>query len=126
MKTTLTLALFCALLSSNPAVGQAPPPAPDALDDALLLVGLQRQDLGWVPKGWWPKFPGDIPYKLRAFDSLLEEPLDTVVYTRLLGNTARVHLDPATLDADAGRFTTHLYHAVHILGVNPKLGRFAN
>lgn len=95
---------------------------PDALDDALLLAGLRRDDLGWRPKGWWTKFPGDIPYKLRAFDSLFEKPLDTVTFTRQLGHAARVHLDPATLDKDAGRGTTNLYNAVHILGVNPKYG----
>ncbi len=95
---------------------------PDALDDALSHVGMCRSDLGWRPKGWWPKFPADIPYKLRLFDDLFARPLDAVTYARLLGHAARTHLDPAVLDKDAGRHTTNLYNAVHILGINPKYG----
>ncbi|HNQ23242.1 MAG TPA: hypothetical protein PKK06_09130 [Phycisphaerae bacterium] len=104
--------------------GWAPATAqvPDALDEALALAGLQRQDLGWTPKGWWPRFPADIPYKHRAFDSLFREPLDNIAYARSLAHAAREHLDPATLDADAGRTSTHLYLAAHLLGVNPKFG----
>ncbi|MHC4609322.1 MAG: hypothetical protein ACYS7M_03125, partial [Planctomycetota bacterium] len=94
---------------------------PDALDDALGLVGMRRADLGWEPKGWWPRYPADIPYKLRAFDALLAEPLDTVCYTRALAHTAKVHLDPATLDEELER-GGHLFNAVHGLGVDPKFG----
>ncbi len=94
----------------------------DALDETLGLVGMARLDLGWRPKGWWPKYPADIPYKLRAFDSLFERPLDTITYLRLLGDTARQNLDPATIDAETGRGTTPLYNAVHVLGVNPRFG----
>jgi len=96
--------------------------APDAVDEALALVGMQRADLGWRPKGWWSRFPADVPYKLRAFDSLLAQPLDTVTFTRALAHDARVHLDPATLDKRLERGDTHLYHAVHRLGVNPRFG----
>ncbi len=95
---------------------------PDALDDALALVGLRRADLGWRPKGWWPRFPADIPYKLRAFDSLFNEPLDTVTYARSLARAARDHLDPAVMHDRLARGTTPLYHAVHRLGINPKFG----
>ena len=95
---------------------------PDALDEALALVNMQRQDLGWRPKGWWPQYPADIPYKLRAFDSLLERPLESVTYTRLLGHAARTHLDAEMLDQELGRDCTHLFHAVHALGINPKCG----
>jgi hypothetical protein len=94
----------------------------DALDEALGLVGLRRTDLGWRPKGWWTKFPGDIPYKLRAFDSLFAAPLDTITFMRQLGNAARTHLDPAVQDKYLGRGDTNLYSAVHILGVNLKYG----
>jgi len=107
----------------GPLVGSAAPTGePDALDDALALVGFSREDLGWRPKGWWPKFPADIPYKLRVFDDLFAEPLDAIPYTRLLGHAARVHLDPATLDEDTGRGTTNLYNATHLLGINAKFG----
>ncbi|MBN2561792.1 MAG: hypothetical protein JXQ75_12760 [Phycisphaerae bacterium] len=113
----LTVALFTGMYVCPASAQQA-----DALDEALSLVGMRRADIGWRPKAWWPKFPADIPYKLRAFDSLFARPLDTITYTRLLGHAARTHLDPATVDKDAGRGTTNLYHAVHILGINPKFG----
>ena len=114
--------LLVVTLLVPPLTAPAPADDPDALDEALALVGVEREDLGWRPKGWWPKFPADIPYKLRAFDDLFGQPLDTIPYTRILGHAARVHLDPATIDEDTGRGTTHLYNAVHILGVNPKFG----
>lgn len=94
----------------------------DALDDALALAGLRRADLGWAPKGWWPQFPADIPYKLRAFDSLFNEPLDTIPYARALGQAVKDHLDPGTVNEQRGRGTTSLHHAVHRLGINPKFG----
>ena len=97
-------------------------PGLDALDEALGQVGLRRADLGWRPKGWWPRFPADIPYKLRSFDSLFAEPLDTVVYARSLARSARVHLDPITLNDELPRGIGHLFMAVHDLGVDPKFG----
>ena len=103
---------------ATPLFGQAA----DALDEALALAGLQRTDLGWVPKGWWPQFPADIQYKLRAFDSLFNEPLDTVTYARALAEAAREHLDPGKVNDRGERGTTPLHHAVHRLGVNPKYG----
>ena len=115
-RTPIVALLFAALAA--PAQAQEP----DALDEALALAGLERADLGWRPKGWWPRFPAEIPYKLRFFDALFERPLESVTYTRLLAHAARTHLDPAVLDEDAGRGTTHLYHAAHLLGINPKFG----
>ncbi len=97
--------------------------AGDALDDALALAGLERQDLGWTPKGWWPRFP-DVPYKLRAFDPLFAAPLETVTYTRMLGQTAWDKLDPEKLDAEQGRDSRNLFQAVQRLGVDPKFGGF--
>ena len=60
------LSLVLLLLCSIPGL---PARADDALDEALALAGLERGDLGWTPKGWWPRFP-HVPYKLRAFDAL--------------------------------------------------------
>ena len=94
----------------------------DALDEALALAGMTRADLGWQPKGWWPRFPADVPYKLRAFDTLFAEPLDTVAYARSLGQAAKEHLDSAVLHEKTDRLDGHLYQAVHRLGVNPKFG----
>ena len=94
----------------------------DALDEALASVGLTRADLGWHPKGWWSRFPADIPYKLRAFDALFAEPLDTVAFARAMGHAVKIHLDPAVLDDDPVRGAGHLFQAVHELGTNPRFG----
>lgn len=98
--------------------------SPDALDEALGLVGLRRADLGWTPKGWWPRYPADVPYKLRAFDALFAEPLDTITFARSLGQTAWEKLDPAGRDQDNGRGARPLYEAVQRLGIDPKFGGF--
>jgi len=106
------------------ASGATLTPGQDALDETLALVGMQRTDLGWEPKAWWPRYP-DVPYKLRAFDALFAEPLDCVAYTRTLGDTAWTDLDPAALDKTDGRGgSTHLFFAVQRLGVDPKFGGF--
>jgi hypothetical protein len=96
---------------------------PDALDEALALVGMRRADLGWEPKGWWPRYP-DVPYKLRAFDALFAAPLDGVTYTRALAETASTHLDPAQLGAKEDRGAGQLFQAVQRLGVDPRFGGF--
>jgi hypothetical protein len=97
----------------------------DALDDALALVGMRRADLGWTPKAWWPRFP-NAPYKLRAFDALFAEPLDSITFTRSLAQTAWEQLDPAKLDQNQGRTSpcTNLFQAVQRLGIDPKFGGF--
>ena len=119
MKLARPLAVLLGLCcTATPLFGQTP----DALDEALALAGLQRADLGWTPKGWWPQFPADIRYKLRAFDSLFNEPLDVIAYTRSLAQAAKDHLDPAVVNERRERGTTPLHHAVHRLGINPKFG----
>jgi hypothetical protein len=117
--TGATKAVLGVLLIATAAAQQ-----PDALDEALALVGLRRQDLGWTPKGWWPRFPANIPYKLRAFDSLFAEPLDSVAYARSLARTAWERLDPGELDKPQPRGAGSLYQAVQRLGIDPKFGGF--
>ncbi len=95
----------------------------DALDEALALVGMRRADLGWTPKGWWPRFP-DVPYKLRVFDALFAEPLDSITFTRSLARTAWEGLDPEKLDADPQRGGSSLFRTVQRLGIDPKFGGF--
>lgn len=124
--------LFALIRPPAPAAAQTddPPPAAsqsqaDALDEALALVGMCRADLGWTPKGWWPRYPADIPYKLRAFDALFAEPLDTVTFARGLGQAAYEMLDPAQLaKEDLGRNSRSLFQVVQRLGIDPKFGGF--
>ena len=97
--------------------------AGDALDDTLELVGLRRADLGWTPKGWWPRFP-TAEYKLRAFDSLFAEPLDNITYARGFAQTAWEKLDPEVIDTMRERNSTNLFQAAQRLGVDPKFGGF--
>jgi hypothetical protein len=120
--TALALVVPPAIAQPKPAT--QPAAGPDALDETLALVGLQRQDLGWIPKGWWPRWPADVPYKLRAFDSLFAEPLDTITYTRSLARTAWEKLDPAELDKDQQYGMHSLFHAVQRLGLDAKFGGF--
>ena len=116
--TLLVVAMFCGICVASTSAQEG-----DALDEALALVGLHRADLGWRPKGWWPRYP-DVPYKLRAFDSLFNEPLDTVTYARSLGETVWEKLDPEKLDAKEGTWDGNLFQAVQRLGIDPKFGGF--
>lgn len=119
MKTgrVLCLTLVCVFVLASSA------PAFDALDETLALVGLRRADLGWTPKGWWPRYP-TAEYKLRAFDALFAEPLDNVTYARGFAQTAWQKLEPAALDSLQDRNSTNLFQAAQRLGVDPKFGGF--
>ena len=125
MQRLSLISILVLFLSHGPALGQSSSPShqTDSLDETLALVGMQRQDLGWVPKGWWPRFP-EVTYKLRAFDALFAEPLDGIAYTRTLGQTAWEKLDPTTRDEKATRGSGNLYQAVQRLGIDPKFGGF--
>ncbi|MFN8548261.1 MAG: hypothetical protein U0527_09955 [Candidatus Eisenbacteria bacterium] len=94
--------------------------APDALDDALGLAGLTRADLGWEPRGFWERYPEDIPYKLRHLDSIVSEPLAVVPFTRMMGATLVQTLSPENVANRA--LPGALYRAVHDIGVNKRYG----
>jgi hypothetical protein len=119
---TITLAVLATVLcaSAQPATQ---PSGPDALDETLALVGLRRADLGWEPKAWWPRYP-DVPYKLRCFDALFARPLDSIAFSRALGETAWQQLDPAQLDQRDSRNAGNLFKAVQRLGIDAKFGGF--
>ncbi len=111
------------------AFGSSHVRAADALDEALALEGLQRGDLGWRPRGYWSRFPADIPYKLRHFDALMDEPLATVTFVRTAGVIVRDELSPSGLARrqrpSSGKFDPvagALYKAVSGLGVERKFG----
>jgi hypothetical protein len=97
--------------------------APDALDDALALAGLTRSDLGWEARGWWQRYPQDIPHKLRHVDDLFAEPLAVVPFLRAMGATVQQTLSPERVAGEKGtRGAGALYIAVHNLGVNKRFG----
>ncbi len=116
----LGVILFTVFLGIGaPVAGHA-----DALDDALTHEGLHRADLGWSPRGYWSRYPADIPYKLRHFDAILAQPLATVTFTRTAAAAARVHLAADALADLADGSSGHLYRAVQQLGVDRKFGAF--
>lgn len=92
----------------------------DVLGRILSEVGFSRADLGYVPAGYWNRFPHDIPYKLNAFDDLFAEPLRLYDYAQVTANAVERYLDPERADSlDDG-----LYHLVYNLGVERKYGGF--
>lgn len=99
---------------------EAQPQPVDVLETILNEVGFDRSDLGYQPKGYWNRYPLDIPHKLSSFDDLLAEPLKLYDYSRVMSNTVALYLDPAYADSlDDG-----LYKLVYNLGVDKKLGGF--
>ena len=103
----------------------APPRAedkPDVLKMILDSVGFSRSDIGFEPKGYWSRFPLDIPYRLTSFDDLLAEPLKLYDYSKLMANAVEKYLEPGFLDTSSSA----LYHLTYSLGVDRKLGGFRN
>lgn len=102
--------------------GPAAQDTTDVLTLSLNEVGFTRADLGYSPKGYWNRFPLEIPYKLGAFDDLFSEPLKLIDYSTVMANTVEKYLDPAYADSAADG----LYQLVYHLGVDKKLGGFRN
>jgi hypothetical protein len=92
----------------------------DILQAALDSIGFDRTDLGFHPKGYWGRFPTDIPYKLKSFDDLFSEPLKLYDYAKSFGGAARRFCNPDRLDS----LDDNLYNLVYFLGVERKLGGF--
>ncbi len=124
MKRAAPFFLFlCALVSARGARLEADSTAPDALDEALSAAGLTRADLGWEARGWWERYPQDIPYKLRHFDDLCAEPTAVVPFIRVMGATLAQTLAPEMVSGKKGeRGAGALFRAVHDLGVNKRYG----
>ncbi|MFH2049852.1 MAG: hypothetical protein ABIJ12_10450 [bacterium] len=92
----------------------------DILGKILNEAGLTRADLGYDYRGYWNRFPLDIPYRLTSFDDLFKEPLKLYDYAIVMGNVTEKYLDPHYSDStDNG-----LYQLVYNLGVDRKLGGF--
>ncbi|MBP6875414.1 MAG: hypothetical protein KBD56_05035 [Candidatus Eisenbacteria bacterium] len=131
----VTIAWCAAGMLSETALAQGPhgsPPAaepgpagpfPDALDEALALGSMNRSDLGWQARGWWERYPEDIPYKLRHFDDLCAEPLAVVPFARVMGASLTKTLAPENVAGAKGeRGAGALYRSLHDLGVNKRYG----
>ncbi len=92
----------------------------DVLEKALNEVRFSRADLGYQPKGYWNRFPLDIPHRLTSFDDLFAEPLKLIDYATVMANTVELYLDPSYADSvDDG-----LYKLVYNLGIDKKPGGF--
>jgi hypothetical protein len=76
--------IACCLLVAWCAAGVCAEGRIDALQAALDSIGLTRSDLGIYPKGYWGRFPTDIPYKIKSFDDLFAEPLKLYDYAKSL------------------------------------------
>ena len=90
------------------------------LDKILTEVGFSTADLGYQPKGYWNRFPLDVPYRLTSFDALFAEPLKLYDYSAVMANTVELYLDPIYADSNSDG----LYKLVYNLGVDKKLGGF--
>jgi hypothetical protein len=97
--------------------------AGDLLDSALSIVGKSRADLGYAPKGYWNRYPYEIPYKLPAFDDLFAEPLKVYDYSYSMKAAAGHYLSDSAfwaLDNSA------LYQLSYHLAWERRVGGFRN
>lgn len=92
----------------------------DILGRILAEVGFSRSDLGYQPRGYWNRFPLDIPYRLTSFDDLFAEPLKLYDYATVMGNVVETYLNPNYADTADNSLHKLVYH----LGVDKKLGGF--
>ena len=90
------------------------------LQAALDSIGFAVSDLGFRPKGYWNRFPTDIPYKLKSFDDLFAEPLKLYDYGKSFAGAVKKFCDPVRRDS----LDDNLYNLVYFLGVEKKLGGF--
>ncbi|PKK83100.1 MAG: hypothetical protein CVT49_10325 [candidate division Zixibacteria bacterium HGW-Zixibacteria-1] len=94
----------------------------DILQLVLDSAGFSRADLGYQPKGYWSRFPLDIPYRLTSFDDLFAEPLKLYDYSKTMAAAVEKYMDSTFLDTSS----LALYYLTYSLGVDRKLGGFRN
>ncbi len=95
----------------------------DMLDDALAAVGKSRTDLGYRPKGYWNRYPFEIPYKLPAFDDLFSEPLRVYDYCQSMKAAFVQYMQDSTF---ANQQHSALYQLTYHLAWERKIGGFRN
>nr|MBN2278530.1 hypothetical protein [candidate division Zixibacteria bacterium] len=94
----------------------------DILQLVLDSAGFSHSDLGYQPKGYWSRFPLDIPYRLTSFDDLFREPLKLYDYSKTMAGSVAKYHDSSFLDSSS----LGLYYLTYSLGVDRKLGGFRN
>lgn len=113
----LLSSVFSLVWAPRSAVAQT---GEDLLSAALSEVGFTRADLGYRPKGYWNRYPQDIPHRLPLFDDLFAEPLRLYDVAAVMGASVETYLDPSFADsADYG-----LYKLLYHLGVDKRRGGF--
>ncbi len=95
----------------------------DLLDQALSSVGKSKADLGYHPKGYWNRYPYEIPYKLPAFDDLLAEPLKVYDYSQSMKSSAMQLLVDSTFWSTTN---SSLYLLCYSLCWERRVGGFRN
>lgn len=111
------LIIFCLILLTGQVAAQT-----DALGLILDTVGFDRSDLGFAPKGYWNRYPLEIPYRLASFDDLFAEPLKLIDYTKTMGASVEKYLEPDFFDTTSEA----LYYLTYSLGVDRRMGGFRN
>lgn len=97
--------------------------AQDLLDGLLNSVGKSREDLGYHPKGYWNRYPYEIPYKLPAFDDLLSEPMRAYDYSQSMKEAVLQYLEE---EAFWDTSNPSLYQLLYHLGWERRVGGFRN
>ena len=93
----------------------------DLLDSALSLVGKDRGDLGYQPKGYWNRYPFVIPHKLPAFDDLFAEPMRVYDYSQSLKSSFMYYMEDTVFSNTSN---SALYQLSYHLGWERKIGGF--
>ena len=118
----VALAVLPPRAGAQDAAAPAPAPAPTAAPDVFAAVvaeaGLTDADLGFRPKGTWPRYPHDVPFTLPFFDDLLADARGTYAFTRTLGNVAEDVLTPEQLRTAPKEGPGALYRLAVALGTD--------
>ena len=115
----LLISIFCTFSLSFAADNSSQ----DAFQVILNELGIDENDLGWEPKGYWTRFPDpqDIPYKPLAFDDLCADPQYLYDFTRIMALAVEDYLHPDYL---AGNAHDGLLRVAYYTGVRNATSQF--
>jgi hypothetical protein len=103
MKKTILIAffLYCTqLFAQVEEIKKVPVPAQkinrDAFVEMMKICGINTENLGFHPKGYWTRYPvpADIPYKILAFDDLFAHPQYIYDYVSVMGQAVEDFMHP--------------------------------